>query len=371
MAVVAVVLGSWSGDLHAARGTPGQWNLATGICGTVVDLATQGYTGYVFAAVQSQNQFCAGVYRSSNGGASFSKVGITYPGYSQPTIFDLSNGPGAAIYAATSAGIWRTYSETMVTWERLTNGFPVNEYGVVLGWIYMVDWVWGSNEFYATFDPEALNGGGLYRSTDGGSSWTLVQPGLDAVSVNHGMQCGGTGNLTVVAAARPDRGGLAGGLWVSRDGGVTWARSLTWPTARAMDAGIDCSGNQYINKNFTHIFVTNGDPTVNAAVYRSTDLAQTFVPDNQGIPTCCGSTIRDDRLGWTLGNVVGSWAPTSGGDGLYTRNIESKIGAAWSKYTANGLPFGAAIADWVYTPDPATGIFQYVVIVNGGIYYKR
>lgn len=228
IAIVSVAALVWltPSDLLAKRpGRSGQWNIAGGICGNVVDLATQLTTGHVFAAVQSGNLFCAGIYRSTDGGANFRKVGIDNPGFSPPFIFGVSGGAGSTIYAATSAGVWKTISTNLVTWTRHYEGFPANEFGIVLGWIYMVDVVPATNEVYATFEPE-VNGGGLYRSTDGGESWTLVQPGLDAVSVTRSTQCGIESNSTVFAAARADQGGLSGGLWISRDGGLTWAASF-------------------------------------------------------------------------------------------------------------------------------------------------
>ncbi len=84
IAIVSVAALVWltPSDLLAKRpGRSGQWNIAGGICGTVVDLATQLTTGHVFAAVQSGNLFCAGIYRSTDGGANFRKVGIDNPGF--------------------------------------------------------------------------------------------------------------------------------------------------------------------------------------------------------------------------------------------------------------------------------------------------
>ena len=121
------------------------------------------------------------------------------------------------------------------------------------------------------------------------------------------------------------------------------------------------------------VFATNGDPSVNASVFSSDDLGLSFAADNQGIPTCCASTIRNDRFITDLGGFqVGTWSESSyEADGMYTRNAGARLGSAWDKFPDNGLPPGAPIGDWVETLDTVSGNYQFVVIVNGGIHFRR
>jgi len=342
----------------AVQPQPGQWNISSGICGNPVSITTNNY-GHVYAAVQSLNTNCAGVFRSTNGGQSFSKVGITNPGFSPPVIHDVGN--TGCIYAATTQGVWKTCSQNQVTWTQSLNGLPN------FTDIYMVEPIFGSFEVYATVDPVAP-AGGLYRSLDGGNTWSLLKAGLDAVAVDRGFGCGLPAGNYIVAAARSDRGGLPGAVWISTDNGVNWSSAAGFPTNRAMDIAFSCQGG---GNPSVALYVSNGDPSINAAVYRSANLGLSFSPDNNGIPTCCASTLAptSDSQGY-LGNVAATWSPVfNGAAGLFTRNGIPGLGAPWHQFNITGFPPGAPIVDWTYATDPATGAQRYVAIVAGGIMY--
>lgn len=344
--------------LLAVRPKPRQWNISSGICGNPVSITTNNF-GHVYAAVQSLNNFCAGVFRSTNGGQSFSKVGITNPGFSPPTVHDVGN--TACVYAATTQGIWKTCDQNQVTWTQHLTGLPN------FTDIYMVEPIFGSFEVYTTVDPVSPVGG-LYRSLDGGNTWSLIKAGLDAVAVDRGFGCGIAGANTIVAATRSDRGGLPGGVWISTDNGSTWSADAAWTTNRAMDVAFSCHGG---GNPITDLFVSNGDTSVNAAVYRSGNFGASFAPDNNGLPTCCASTLSptSDSQGY-YGNIGATWSPVfNGAAGLFTRNGIPGLGAPWHQSSIVGFPPGAPIEDWTYATDPATGAGRYVAIVAGGIMY--
>ncbi len=123
-------------------------------------------------------------------------------------------------------------------------------------------------------------GSSLYKSTDGGDSWTELTD-------NPGMPAGVKGRIGVtVSAARPDRiwacvEAAEGGLYRSDDGGATWKRM---------------SGDQEIRQRawyYSHVFADPQDPEtvwcLNVKCLKSTDGGASFksVPtphgDNHGL----------------------------------------------------------------------------------------
>jgi hypothetical protein len=72
------------------------------------------------------------------------------------------NGPQSGLYKSTDGGN---------TWKQITNGLPTTQQG--LGRIGFCIAPTDHNRMYATVD--AGQQGGIYRSDDGGESWTRIQ----------------------------------------------------------------------------------------------------------------------------------------------------------------------------------------------------
>jgi len=120
---------------------------------------------------------------------------------------------------------------------------------------------------WSVYPPSNGPGGGLYKSTDGGSTWTQITGGgFPTLTGNIGL---------AVAPSRPDRvyamvDAPEGGLYRSEDAGATWTRA---------------SGDRRIwgrGWYFGNVAVEPRDPdtvyALNTALYRSRDAGKTFVP---------------------------------------------------------------------------------------------
>ena len=131
---------------------------------------------------------------------------------------------GERLYAGSFSGVWRS-DDAGATWRQLTRPQPApgtdTVSGALLGGTVYDLVVSPANKdlvLAATFrDGRAVSKIGVYRSTNGGDSWSLA----------HQFTCGGTGRRVgqiVFAPDDPDLLYAAGGcaVAISRDGGATW-----------------------------------------------------------------------------------------------------------------------------------------------------
>ena len=131
-------------------------------------------------------------------------------------------------------------------------------------------------------------GSGLYKSTDGGATWTeLSGHGLPDASRPHRVAVDAEPPSRVYALVDAKDGG---GLYRSDDAGATWRRSAA--TARIWQRGW----------YFGRIYVDPKDPdtvyVANISVYRSTDGGKTFDPSRArpaGTTTTRSGSIRTTR----------------------------------------------------------------------------
>jgi photosystem II stability/assembly factor-like uncharacterized protein len=113
---------------------------------------------------------------------------------------------------------------------------------------------------------EGTGGGGIYKTTDGGETWSALTAGLPTNQVGRiGVAAapGGKRAFAIVAAGRG-----SGGLFRTDDGGATWTKSST-------DSRIQGSGY------FSRVFLDPKNPDVvyvaQTSLYRSDDGGHNFI----------------------------------------------------------------------------------------------
>jgi Secretion system C-terminal sorting domain len=150
-------------------------------------------------------------------------------------IFDQSDATGNTAFAGgVGGGLWRTTNfktGAPVTWTQIASISPnlaitcIAQDPVVLTTLYA-----GTGEGYGNFD--AIRGLGVYKSTDGGLTWSLLVPtttgGTNANDFSYVQDIVVYNNATrdVYAACRSAIFCNAGGLMKSSNGGTTWTRVI-------------------------------------------------------------------------------------------------------------------------------------------------
>ena len=175
------------------------------------------------------------------------------------------------VYAgAAQGGIWRT-SDGGNTWTPLTD----TQASLAIGSIaidpesHLTVYV-GTGELNNSGD--SYYGAGILKSTDGGSTWTNY-PGPFAGGANGGARIGGlavhpTNSSVVLAAVGCCSPNLDSGVYRSADGGMTWTRTGNASNSQSYNVIFDTTGaNAYAS------FDGHG-------VYKSTDGGMTWTADN-------------------------------------------------------------------------------------------
>lgn len=165
-------------------------------------------------------------------------------------------------------------------------------------------------------DPESGNtGGGIFKSTDGGASWSQLanQPGSRRVF--YGLAVDPTDSKRIFWGAC----GAGGGVWLSEDGGNSWK-------------------NVFANENFVwniHIATDGVVYATGAQLHRSTDHGKTWKKLTnfpQGMSTVGLDIDPGDPKKIWVSNI--SWANTAVG-GIH-KSIDG--GATWNEITGD-IPF--------------------------------
>ena len=198
-----IYAGTWhGGSVYKSTDGAATWqSMSSGLSGAKVFAMTidPNATQNLYVA-----SYFGGVYQTTNGGASWTPVGLN-PDFVYAVAVDPAS--STTLYASTAGdGIYKS-SDQATTWERSNSGLIATSITSML---------------VAPGSPPVLYasvfGGGVYKSTDSGESWQVANSGLADKFVNAlGMD---TANpLTLYAATN------SSGVYKSNDGGDSWSSS--------------------------------------------------------------------------------------------------------------------------------------------------
>ncbi|MEM7085984.1 MAG: T9SS type A sorting domain-containing protein [Bacteroidota bacterium] len=186
--------------------------------------------------------------------------------------------PDIIFAGSASGGLWKTTTQGVgrFAWEYVPTGFPVlgvasvaidqnNPNIMLLGT--------GENYGFTIAEPGTINrvtrgsyGIGILKSTDGGASWSSVLTfNPNQIKGVHDIEINPQNSLEVFAAATD-------GLFRSLDGGDTWTLVFSNPNCR--DVEIDPTNGDIVYVTQGNLN-TGGNPNANG-IFKSTDKGNTF-----------------------------------------------------------------------------------------------
>lgn len=247
--VALIVLCSTLVAPAGAIGVEGQWVPVAGPPGaaptSIVPSPIHLYDSTVFVSTSS-----AGVFRSSNGGGSFTRLNN---GLTDLTVHDLAVSPKVWIdgimLAATGSGVFRT-TDTGLNWSAVGSDLGT---GNVQSVAMSADFENDHNAYAAVY------GSGIYRSQDGGVTW--VNPGV-----------GGMDDLAIRGVRVSPAGPKEVFAWTSTKifRSVNYGKSWT----RVSKGLPDGAGAQFLRVNLTPDFRNSKTlflATAHEGLYKSTD----------------------------------------------------------------------------------------------------
>ncbi|HUX67541.1 MAG TPA: hypothetical protein VMV31_08625 [Terriglobales bacterium] len=232
------------------------------------------YVGTGEGCLRNDISYGNGMYKSTDGGKTWQHIGLDDTQHIAHVLVDPKD-PNRVFVAAmghasgpnVERGIFRT-TDGGRTWQKVlykndkTGGVdvafdPNNTQTLYAGLYQFLRLPWRADS--------GGPGSGLYKSTDGGSTWTQL--------TGHGLPAGVWGKIGVAVAADSTRvyaliEAKAGGLYVSNDSGATWK--------------LVNNNDEYRQRAwyFTHVFADPKSPDTlyveNTGLFRSTDGGKTF-----------------------------------------------------------------------------------------------
>ncbi len=227
---------------------------------------------------------------------------------------DTSDATGNTVYiGGAEGGVWKT-TNGGTNWTPLTD----SQFSLAIGSI-AVDPNNHLNVYVGTgeenFNGDAYYGGGLLKSTNGGTSWTQVGQSTFGGPVSYPEFAGGayigsiaiqpgaganTPVLLVASYLSSDAQSAASGIWRSTDGGNTWTRVL--PTTS--DQFATATSVFFVSNTTAYAAIGGVFGDSNSGIYMSTNAGSTWTPAN-------GTTGTPLPSGTTAGRITLVAAPSS------------------------------------------------------------
>ncbi|HSV33525.1 MAG TPA: hypothetical protein VLH87_05330 [Pyrinomonadaceae bacterium] len=236
------------------------------------------YVGTGEADMRDSIQYGDGVYKTNDGGRTWQHIGLENTRQIGRVIVDPKN-PNIVFLAALGhaygpspdRGVYRS-RDGGATWEKVL--FKNNDVGAIdLAFdpanskiVYATLWNVRRPPWFI-YAPANGPGGGIYKSTDGGTTWNEITSGISTE---------GLGRIGITVSPANSRqlyaivDAKAGGFYVSNDAGASWTKTSS--DNRIWGRGWYFSKVTAHPKEADTVFVGN------TSVYRSTDAGKTWTP---------------------------------------------------------------------------------------------
>lgn len=325
----------------------------------------------------------SGVYKTTNGGANWFPVnnGLTYIKV-QALAIGTSNAnvlyAGTDQLGTTNSGVYKT-TDGGASWTLVNNGIVESSKGIQA---IVVDPTNANIAYITVFDGVANSTNGLYKTTDGGTTWVPITTGLGAnknflaIAINplnpNVLYAGTSFQPPSTGPSKIYRTNNAGGTWIDVSNGLP---SLTTNLLPVRDLSVSTVDTSVV---LAGLFLND----TSGGAYLTTNGGQNWVKKH-GLPNVAGTLLRTVKIrpgtsnqffvGLDGGGATsrGVWRSTNGG----ATWADFNNGAMLNTYTVRALVFKTVGDTTIYagaataTPTTGRGVFEYswpapVVSVN-------
>jgi photosystem II stability/assembly factor-like uncharacterized protein len=303
---------------------PDSWTQTMGAVATAPDGTLYVGTGEPNPGGGSITYEGTGMYRSKDGGRTWTPLGLRDSGAISAITIDPANPRRIYVAAAGSLyngggdrGVYRS-EDGGATWERILAG--ANEFTgateiVVDGdQLYAVLWDKRRRPDLRTYGGV---GSGVFRSTDGGETWERLGGGLPAQSADVGRIGLGVAGDRLYAIVNKSNGSFEG-FYASTDGGDSWARTpADEDLANSQSSFGWWFGKVWIDPRDTeHVHVAG------VALLTTKNGGATWTADDTSMHVDHHAMVWDPRRPGRvyLGNDGGVYRSDSGGDGGWVKS---------------------------------------------------
>ncbi len=281
-----------------------------------------------------------GLFRSTDGGASWSKISSDSIGYYYNGCDVIPITSSTILFAAQHSGIYKT-TNGGTNWLHITSGLPTS-----FDRISMTQDPNSSNTIYAVFSEynTSTDQAGIYKSIDGGSNWSALSTPGTIASTGNASYLGGQGwyDNTIAVDPKNSNNIYVGGvdMMKSTDGGGSWFQLTYWSTSY---------GKPYVHADHhattfdtmqTNVLYDGND----GGIYKTTDGGASWTALNNDLSitqfyggcayptgnTFLGGTQDNGHLSYDGSNS--NWTEVFGGDGGYAAIDQSNSSTIYEEY---------------------------------------
>jgi photosystem II stability/assembly factor-like uncharacterized protein len=283
-----------------------------------------------------------GVYRSTDNGENFTRMSIDVGDGMYDLSMAIDPSVSTTIYVGSYTGLWKS-TDSGATWTAFGLAERWGIKGLAVGPAE-------SGVIYA-----GTNGAGLQKSRDGGATWAASNTGMSSGGV-HGLSVDPRNPRTVLAVSGTSAfcgielfGSGGNGVWRSSDGGTTWSRMTSGLTAYTITAIVRDPANP-------DVVYVGGGSDYQAAVFRSSDGGSTWTSVSTGLPTHGVMTLMADS------RTTGVLYAGTYGDGVFKTTDSgghwTAVNNGLTSPSVFGLGADPLAADTFYAGTGGDGVFK-------------
>ena len=237
--------------------------------------------------------------------------------------------PNIVYIGAAGGGIWKT-TNGGATWNDLSNQFELLTFGSIAIDPQNPETVYaGTGELLAGWDMNTYSGDGIYKTTNGGNSWTKINQGIGNSTHVASIAVSPTNSNIVLAALASGnwfKGNMSNeGIWRSSNAGLTWTRVKSLQ---------DPNDIVFHPTDPNRVYFSSGGGYTTAGCYSSTNAGVNWIQSNTGLPATSSIIRMQIAIANSTPSTLYSYIHTNQNDLISKAYKSTDNGATWAQISS-------------------------------------